>query len=162
MNFDWNVVIDFALSLKWLWFIVIFLSYKLLKDAISNIIRYNILNSDIAIRDTNYNEEEIIKHLDYIINEALDEYNVLILAPKQIFYINSKIEKEIIDYLSEEIPKRISKVLMTHLTFIYNDSYIGTFIGRRIYMIVLNWVLEFNVLKEPQAQPTSDQVISEI
>lgn len=149
MNFNWNILIDFILSLKWFWIIVVILAYDLGKDVVANIFRYNSLKSDMIIRDTKYDEEVIIAHLDYIINEALDEYNILYITPKQTYYINSKLETEIINYLTDEIPKRLSKTLVTHLNFIYNESYVGTFIGMRIYMTVLNWVLEFNVTREP-------------
>lgn len=149
MNFNWNILIDFILSLKWFWIIVVILAYDLGKDVVANIFRYNSLKSDMIIRDTKYDEEVIIAHLDYIINEALDEYNILYITPKQTYYINSKLETEIINYLTDEIPKRLSKTLITHLNFIYNESYVGTFIGMRIYMTVLNWVLEFNVTREP-------------
>lgn len=140
-----DIIIEFVLSLRWLWIIVLICSYKICKKFINTIARYISLKSDVIIRDTKYNEEEIIKHLDYIINEALDEYNLLHIAPKQIYYINSKTEKEVIEYLSNEIPKRLSKVLMTHLSFIYNESYIGEFIGTHIYMTVLDWTLNFNL-----------------
>ena len=107
------------------------------------------LKSDMILRDTKYSEDEILQHLDYIIKEILDEYILLYITPKNIYYINSKLEKEIMDYISNEAPKRISKVLVTQLSFIYNESYIGTFIGHRIYLTVLNYVLEYNVTKEP-------------
>lgn len=160
-TFNWNIILEFALSLKWLWVIVIFLSYNILKTISNNITRYITLKSDVIIRDTKYNEDEIIGHLDYIIKEVLDEYILLSITPKHIYYINSKIEKEIINHISEEVPKRISKVLMTHLSFIYNESYIGTFIGTRIYLTVLNYVLEFNVEKEPSMNhPTKEQQVA--
>lgn len=156
-TYNWNTIIQFALSLKWLWIIVILLAYNLIKDIINNISRYVMAKSDTVIRDTKYNEEEIIGHLDYIIKEVLDEYNVLHIAPKQIFYINSKLEKEIITYVSDEVPKRLSNVLLTHLSFIYNKDYIGTFIGMRIYMTILNWVLEFNLQQEPIVTPPDNK-----
>lgn len=147
--YDWDILIQFILSIKWIWIIVVALSYNLIKDIINNISKFIIIKSDIVIRDTKYNEEEIISHLDYIIKEVLDEYNVLHIAPKQVFYINSKLEKEIINYVSDEVPKRLSNVLLTHLSFIYNKDYIGTFIGMRIYMTILDWVLEYNLQQEP-------------
>lgn len=147
--YDWDILIQFILSIKWIWIIVVVLSYNLIKDIINNISKFIIIKSDIVIRDTKYNEEEIISHLDYIIKEVLDEYNVLHIAPKQVFYINSKLEKEIINYVSDEVPKRLSNVLLTHLSFIYNKDYIGTFIGMRIYMTILDWVLEYNLQQEP-------------
>ena len=140
-----NMIIEYIFSMKWLWLVLLIMVYDLFKKII-NIYTKNItLKSDIIIRDTQYNEEDIIKHLDYIIKETLDEYILLQIKPKQIFYINNKIETEIINYLLEEIPKRLSKTLLTHLSFIYNSDYVGEFIGRHIYMIVLEYVLDYNI-----------------
>lgn len=142
---DISVVIEYILSMKWLWLVVIIMLYDLAKKIINTYARNIALKSDVIIRDTQYKEEDIIKHLDYIIKETLDEYIVFNIRPKQIYYINNKMEKQIIDYLSEEIPKRLSKTLLTHLSFIYNSDYVGEFIGRHIYMIVLEYVLDYNI-----------------
>ena len=108
---------------------------------------------DTMIRDTKYDEEEIIKHLDYIINEALSEYVVFNINPQNVFYINSKMENEIIEHLTEEIPKRLSHTLLTQLSFIYDDDYIGTFVGRHIYMMVVDFVISFNVEHDKKETP---------
>lgn len=142
---DISVVIEYILSMKWLWLVIIIMLYDLTKKIINTYARNIALKSDVIIRDTQYKEEDIIKHLDYIIKETLDEYILLQIRPKQIFYINNKIETEIINYLLEEIPKRLSKTLLTHLSFIYNSDYVGEFIGRHIYMIVLEYVLDYNI-----------------
>lgn len=142
---DVSVIIEYILSMKWLWIVVIIMLYDLAKKIINTYARNIALKSDVIIRDTQYKEEDIIKHLDYIIKETLDEYIVFNIRPKQIYYINNKMEKQIIDYLSEEIPKRLSKTLLTHLSFIYNSDYVGEFIGRHIYMIVLEYVLDYNI-----------------
>lgn len=139
------LLVEFLLSLRWLWIVVIFLGYRLLRSVTTSIIRYFSLQSDVVIRDTKYSEEEIIKHLDYVITEALDEYVMLNISPKNIYYINTKLENQIVEYLSEEIPTRISKTLITHLSFIYDNEYIGTFLGKHIYMLVLNYCLNFNI-----------------
>ena len=108
---------------------------------------------DTMIRDTKYDEEEIIRHLDYIINEALSEYVVFNINPQNVFYINSKMENEIIEHLTEEIPKRLSHTLLTQLSFIYDDDYIGTFVGRHIYMMVVDFVISFNVEHDKKETP---------
>lgn len=104
--------------------------------------------ADIKASDTlnsiKYNEEEIIGHLDYIINEALNTYEILNITPKDIPYINSNMEQEILDYLADEVPGRISNTLYSTLSYIYSNEYIGEFIGTHIYMIVLNYVLNYN------------------
>lgn len=108
-------------------------------------IKEQTISKDNILRDTKYNEEEIVKHLDYIINEALDQYILFNITPKDIYYINNAMEEKIINYLVEEIPKRMSKILFTQLSFIYSNEYVGEYIAYHIYIIVLSYVLEFNI-----------------
>lgn len=143
MNYE-KFVLEFIFSLRWLWIIVLFMLYYLVKHIINYMRNKNSIESDITIRDTKYNEDDIVGHLDYIINEAIDEYILLNIRPKNIFYINSKIEGEIIDHLIVEVPKRLSKTLLTNLSFIYNDDYIGEYIGKHIYIVVINYTLTYN------------------
>jgi len=91
-----------------------------------------------------YKEDAIIEHLNYVVSEALNQYVLLNIIPQNLYNINTKKEQEIIQYLSEEVPKRLSSDLIRKLSLIYNESYIGTFIGQYIYMTVANYVLEFN------------------
>lgn len=91
-----------------------------------------------------YKEDAIIEHLNYVVSEALNQYVLLNIIPQNLYNITTKKEQEIIQYLSEEIPKRLSSDLIRKLSLIYNESYIGTFIGQYIYMTVANYVLEFN------------------
>ena len=91
-----------------------------------------------------YKEDAIIEHLNYIVNEALNQYVLLNIIPQNLYNINTKKEQEIIEHLSQEVPKRLSSDLIRKLSLIYNESYVGTFIGQYIYMTVVNYVLEFN------------------
>ena len=152
MEFDYTILINFLLSMKWLWIIVIILLYNLINKVLNIFIKKLSLDSDNLIKNTQYKEDDIINHLDYIIKEALDEYILLNIKPKEIYYINTKMENMIINYLSDEIPKRLSKTLITHLSFIYNNEYIGEFIGKHIYMIVLEYVLDYNMNSAPETK----------
>lgn len=145
MEFNYEIILEFLLSMKWIWLVVVIMIYNLSKNIINVFSRKITLNSDMIIRDTKYKEEDIIAHLDYIINEALDEYVLLNIKPKDIYYINTALENQIIEHLSDEIPKRISKTLLTHLSFIYSNEYIGEFIGKHIYMTVFEYVLTYNM-----------------
>ena len=100
MEFDYIILIDYLLSMKWLWIVVIILIYNLINKALNIFIKKISLESDIIIRDTQYKEDDIVNHLDYIIKEALDEYIILNIKPKEIYYINTKLENAIIEYLS--------------------------------------------------------------
>ena len=147
-----EILLEFIFSLKWLSIIVIILGYRLLRNFLTAYAIKNNVNADIAMRDNHYNEEEIIAHLDYIINEALDTYVILNIHPKDIYYINTKMEDEMRQYLSETVPDRISRTLYVQLAFIYNNNYIGTFIGQHIYMVVLNYVTNFNSVNANRTQ----------
>ena len=138
-------------------YVLIIAAMILVRDVCKKVTSYlkakNGVAVDTMIRDTKYDEEEIIRHLDYIINEALSEYVVFNINPQNVFYINSKMENEIIEHLTEEIPKRLSHTLLTQLSFIYDDDYIGTFVGRHIYMMVVDFVISFNVEHDKKETP---------
>ena len=138
-------------------YVLIIAAMILVRDVCKKVTSYlkakNGVAVDTMIRDTKYDEEEIIKHLDYIINEALSEYVVFNINPQNVFYINSKMENEIIEHLTEEIPKRLSHTLVTQLSVIYDDDYIGTFVGRHIYMMVVDFVISFNVEHDKKETP---------
>ena len=140
-------------------YVLIIAAMILVRDVCKKVTSYlkakNGVAVDTMIRDTKYDEEEIIKHLDYIINEALSEYVVFNINPQNVFYINSKMENEIIEHLTEEIPKRLSHTLLTQLSFIYDDDYIGTFVGRHIYMMVVDFVISFNIEHDKKETPKS-------
>ena len=60
---NWDIVIWFILSMKWLWIIVIFLAYRLIKNIINIAARNISLKSDIILRDTKYSEDEILQQI---------------------------------------------------------------------------------------------------
>lgn len=138
-------IIDFLLSMNWLWLIVlIMVSYVIKKTFLYLYLKIKL--KDISLtKEMTYDEKEIISHIDYLINEAIEEYLLLHINPNEVHYINSKTEEKILDYIKEEIPKRISDVLVAKLGLIYNENYIGEFIGKRAYLSVTNYVIEFNI-----------------
>lgn len=140
-----QVILEFIFSLRWLWVIVIFLGYRIIASLIDIIFSNIALKHDLMVRDTKYNEDEIINHLKYIIDETLNEYVIINITAKDIPYITTVIETEIREYLTEEVPKRISNVLLTHLSYIYNDNYVGKFIGIQIYMTVVDYKVRYNL-----------------
>lgn len=95
-------------------------------------------------------DNNAIEILDNIIRNALDEYKIFHLNIKDLDYITSKEEAAIIEYMQKEVPTRIPMMLLKKLEFNINSEYIGTYIGTRIYMIVLDFVLDFNTAKSAQ------------
>lgn len=109
-----------------------------------------ILQRDMETRSIKYSEEEILGHLNYIIEEALDQYVIMNIKPKGIYYISNSMENELNEVLAESIPARISPTLYSQLQLIYNPEIIGTVIGEKIYMNVLSYVLNFNINNEQE------------
>ena len=104
----------------------------------------NKIESDKLIKDTDI-DNKVLDQLDSIINDILEEYVVFEIKTKDITYISNSIEDKIRAYITEEITKRISVLLMKKLEYIYNSDYIGELIGKRIYMSVTDYSLRFNV-----------------
>jgi hypothetical protein len=154
--FNWYFKVLFQSVIVLAWIIII---WSIIKPFISGIIdriqdyklRKLVIESDKLIRDTKYKEEEIIGHLNYIINETIDEYVILNIMPKDIYYINKKIEDDMIKSVSKSVGERVSKTLIHQLSFIYNEDYVGSYIGSSVYMAIVDYVVKFN---------TSDQSIS--
>lgn len=92
-----------------------------------------------------YDEDTIIKHLDFIIDETLNDYVLYSIRPKNIYYINNAMENEINEYVSNKVAEKISPTLQSELSLIYAQDYIGKAVGTRIYSKVLEFVLLFNV-----------------
>lgn len=108
-------------------------------DNESLIAETNLTNSSIK-----YDEEEIIKHLDYIVTEVISEYQLYNIAPAGIYYINSKDEEKMLEYVKDVSTKRISSTLIKQISYVYNEDYIGEYIANFIYLKVTAEVIKFN------------------
>lgn len=133
--------------MPWCYFVtIILLIFIVLANIFSKIDRL------ISLKETQITmrarlDNSALTALDNIINEAFEEYKILEFNVKEYQYISNAIEKEIVEYLSAEVSRRISPLLLKKLEYLYNKEYVGQLIGKRVYLIVLNFVLEYN-LKE--------------
>lgn len=141
MTFRLDFTINTAHVLLLIGLIIIYFALRKMTNIAT---RMTTMHADEMLRDTQYEEKDIIKHLDYIITEAIDNYELFNIRPKNIFYINSKIEDDILATISEQVSNRISKTLMVQLSFIYSNEYIGEFIGSHIHLMVTEYVINFN------------------
>lgn len=103
---------------------------------------------DIEMYKLKFSEQEILSHLDFIIEECLDYYIAMHITPKQLYYINNSTETEIVNSLGQIVPDRISPTLYSQLSLIYDTNQIGTVIGEKIYTKVLEYVIQFNIQNE--------------
>lgn len=120
------------------------LTYLLLRHIFKGVLLYLNRKNNIEVCKLQYNEETIIDHLDFLINETLEAYIILEVTPKQISYINSKLETEMTDHIKNEISDQLSPTLYEQLSIVYSRDYIPKLIASRIYMAVLNYTLSFN------------------
>ena len=119
--------------------------YKLAKKSIEIKYQKNKIESDRLIKDTTI-DNSAIESLDTLIQDILEEYVILQMKPKvrDIYYINNNMETEMREYIVEEVSNRIPVLLMKKLEYICNPDYLGDLIGKRVYMAVMNYVLDFN------------------
>ena len=139
---------EYFILLLIVYFVTLFIIYKLISRSLDIKLQKNKIESDKLIKDTDI-DNKVLDQLDSIINDILEEYVVFEIKTKDITYINNSIEDKIRAYITEEITKRISVLLMKKLEYIYNSDYIGELIGKRIYMSVTDYSLRFNVENDP-------------
>lgn len=108
----------------------------------------NLMERDIEMYKIKFTEQEIISHLNFIIEDYLDYYIAMNITPKNLYYINNSMETEIVTALSETVSARISPTLYSQLSLIYDSSQIASAIGEKIYIKVLEYVIQFNVQNE--------------
>ena len=95
--------------------------------------------------DTRYTfNKPISKVLEDFIQECFDEYQLMVLIPKQELYINDDRQLEICKDLSNKVAKYISPRLLNTLYQWYNKDTIYEIIADKIYMIVANYVVQHN------------------
>lgn len=138
------MLLEFLMDMKWVGLITIILLYKLVNRSL------NILNSWVEIKRADqvltkdYNEEAIVAHLDKMIEEELNRYEMYELEPKEIVYINSKMEDQLVEMVKAGVQERLSNILIEKLSMIYNTDYVGTYIGKYIHMKITTYVVLYN------------------
>lgn len=110
----------------------------------------NLMQRDIEMYKIKFSEQDILSHLDFIITDCLDYYIAMHLTPKNIYYINNKTEAELVNTLSKTVSERISPTLYSQLSLIYDSNQIASVIGEKIYLKVLEYVIQFNVNNQPK------------
>lgn len=129
-----------------------FLTYRLIKNSISEYINTlnvkNNIEANDRINKTEYDEDKIMKHLDNIINSAIDEYELMNFTVEDVNYITTAQESEMLNILKEDIPKRISETLLSQLSLIYAEDYVPEMLAKLIYFSITRYVVDYNSGKE--------------
>lgn len=94
----------------------------------------------------------VIETLNIIIQDAFDDYKVKTLILYEGQWINSDKEDEIRKGLSSLVSSRISDAAIDKLSLIYRPENIASIIGDKIYITVMNYVINHNKDLELQVQ----------
>lgn len=139
------------------WFLVIAITVflTLIVILIAIIIVLNNKNRQKVIELTRYQintssriDSSIPEILDLIINESFNDYKIKELIPLNEGYINSKREEEIRTTLVAIVSRRISNAALDKLSLFYNIKNIADIMADKIYITVMNYVLENNAQLE--------------
>ena len=82
--------------------------------------------------------------LSLVIDECFNDYKIKELLPVQDEYINSEKEAEIRKGLTSMVTHRISNAALDKLSLFYNITDIAEILADKIYITVMNYVLNHN------------------
>lgn len=86
--------------------------------------------------------------LNSVIDECFTDYKVLVLEPRQEGYISNEREDEIRKDLISKIVERLSPMSLDKLSLRYNVNNIDRIIADKVYIVVTNYVVEHNDIKD--------------
>ena len=92
-------------------------------------------------------DDEAIKSLDKMIEDAMVDYLVINYGWKQGNFINSEDEKKLISEIAQVIENRISPILLDKLSFYYSTDGISEVIANKVYIKVLSYTIDNNKVK---------------
>lgn len=141
-----EIFVEYLLSMRWMWIVIgVILGYLIKRISwyleAKDTYRQNLYIKSIKI-------DELINKLDKIIEDTGEEYSINVLAIKDIYYLNSKAENEMLEYMKKEVPKRIPKSLIKDLKLEYPEEYVGELIGTHIYNYILAFTISYNAEKK--------------
>lgn len=107
------------------------------QKAAQNLLKYQIdVNSNI--------DKSIPEILDLVIMECFNDYRIKFLEPVELGHINAEKEAEIRSDLVSIVTGRISEATLNKLSLFYNINSIAEVLGDKIYICVMNYVIEHN------------------
>ena len=100
------------------------------------------INTQVAIDTT------IRDLLNDIVTECFDDYKIMVLYPLREGYINDERELQIRNDLVNKVTERLSPMTLDKLSLRYNLVNIGAIIADKIYIAVMNYVVDHNTQLE--------------
>ena len=115
-----------------------YFTYKRTKYEFIRLTKYDI-NSRSTV------DASIPNILDLIIDDCFTDYQIMILIPKNELYITDEREKEIRSDLIYKVTERLSAEAIEKLSQLYNVRNIDKIIADKIYITVMNYVVNHNI-----------------
>lgn len=128
-----GIILIFAIILAT---VALYLNYKH-KKTIERLTKYSV-NVSAIIDDT------VPLLLEKFIDHCFDDYKVMKLIPLNEGYITDEREKSIRNDLVEIVINRISPNMIDKLSLYYNDKNIAAVLSDKIYIVVMNYVVDHN------------------
>ena len=89
-------------------------------------------------------DDNIPKILEAIINDAFRDYQIMNLIPRGELYITDEREKEIRSDLIDKVVTRLSPMALDKISLFYNVHQIDAIIADKVYITVMNYVVDHN------------------
>ena len=89
-------------------------------------------------------DSSIPQILEFIINDAFQDYQIMTLIPRNELYITDEREKEIRHDLVEKVVNRMSPMALDKISLFYNVHKIDEIIADKVYITVMNYVVQHN------------------
>lgn len=115
-------------------------------EQIMNEHQFRILDASMQV-----NLEEVISLFDGFIDIVMQEHMQLNFDYKDISYINTELEEELLRNISNKVMDRISPFIVTKLSLIYrieSDDDLAELITTRTYLKLLKYITQLNSIKE--------------
>ena len=90
-------------------------------------------------------DDKVMAVLDIVINDCFKDYQILRLIPMQKMYITEEHEDRIRKDMVDMVTTRISPYTLEKLSLVYNPAHIAEVISDKIYIVVMNYVLNVNL-----------------
>lgn len=145
-----NILFELDLGTLMLIFIAGLMVYFLIKEIKNKLLMPYISYKTEERYYNSENLENIYQILDRFILEVFNEYKILNLEFREFDYINSELEKNILEDIITLINYKISPQLLNKLYTIYDTTSsekVQDLIYRRVYIQLLDYVMEKNKIK---------------
>ena len=94
--------------------------------------------------------ESIPELLETIVSECFNEYIVLNVEYKDIQYLDSEMESKIAKDVGRMVSERLSPALLSKMSLYYNIASISNIISEKIYILVLDYSIKKNQIRDSE------------